>query len=325
VRPEPSIAQKPGDTVRMTVTERPGSTPTSALTVVDLSSKFLAFYDSASAASPGPDDRWLLWKRLYGFAAVPPTPFGDSLARRLLDGAWPRYATALDRIRGGAARLGLVADTALQQVIALFGCGQGVNVRLTLFVGGFDENAFAFTLRDGTPSIAIPLESGDARRSVMHELAHAVHRSRGCANLSPGYEQSLAELVLAEGVAMRAVEQLMPGRPAAYYMIADQGWLDTAITRKASILRGVRENLDTAGAAVVQRFTFGAGSTGLHREAYYAGWEVTGALLSHGTSLIEIVNTSRRDVSALVRRGIDLSVSQTESGRDAHVRSRPSP
>jgi hypothetical protein len=286
--------------------EVPANTPVPGrVTVVDYSPKFLAFYDTASAATLDPNARWALWKRLYGFAAVPPTPFGDSLARRLLDSAWTRYPMALPRIRQGAAALGISPEAELQRVITLLGCGEQTRVRLIVFVGGFEENAFAFTSRDGLPTVAIPLEAGDAARSLLHEFTHTVHRSSGCADIRSGYEQSLAELLLSEGVAMRTVEALLPGRPASYYLTASPEWLDTADVRRTAILRGIREHLSDAGAETARRFTFGGGTTGLLREGYYAGWEVTGALLRSGVSLHEIATTPPARIPALIRRGLN--------------------
>jgi len=39
---------------------------------------------------------------MYHFAAVPPTPEGDKMARDLLDRAWDRYPSVLEQIRLGA-------------------------------------------------------------------------------------------------------------------------------------------------------------------------------------------------------------------------------
>jgi Predicted Zn-dependent protease (DUF2268) len=274
--------------------------------VVDLTPKFVAFYDTAVAHHLDPDARWALWKRTYNFAATPPTPFGDSLARRLLDSAWSRYPDSLTRIRRGVAALGISPTRELERVIEVLGCGTGTRVRVVAFVGGFDENAFAYSSHDGLPTVALPVEAGDAKRSVDHEFTHAVHRSAGCANITRGYDQSLAELVISEGLAMRVVEALNPGRPDIYYVIGQQSWLDSANAHRAAILRGIRDHLTEAGVPVVQRFTFGEGTTGLGREGYYAGWVILGALLKNGVSLHEIATTHPDKIPALLLRGIDL-------------------
>ena len=274
----------------------------SSVSVVDLSPRFLRFYDTASSRSLDPDARWALWKQSDGFAAVPPTPAGDSLARRLLDAAWARYPGALPRIRRGVASWGFRPDSVLRTVEARLGCGRDTKVVLIAFVGMFDENAFATRTADGTPAIAIPLEGGDALRSAVHELTHAVHRSRGCANITSGYDQTLAELVVSEGLAMHSVERALPGRSDDYYIIATRAWLDSARARRADILDGVRAHLGEAGVAA--RFTLGTGTTGLSREAYYAGWETVGAMLRSGISFQRIATTPPEKLPALVERSI---------------------
>jgi hypothetical protein len=187
----------------------------------------------------------------------------------------------------------------------MLGCGREARVRLTVFVGGFEANAFAFTSREGTPTVAIPLEAGDALSSAVHEFTHAVHRSSGCADIKSGYEQSLAALAGSEGVAIRVSERLLPGRPPIDYIGGAPVWLDSAGARRIAILRGIREHVTESGTETAQRFTFGNGTTGLAREAYYAGWEVTGALLRSGLSLHEIATTPSGQLPALVVRGID--------------------
>jgi hypothetical protein len=281
------------------------------VTVVDMTPKFLAFYDSATAGRADADARWELWQRLYNVAAVPPTPFGRDMARRLLDSAWARYPAVLPRIRQGLAGLGVAPDSILHRVTELLGCGDAVRVGLRLFVGGFEGNAFAYNAPDGTPLVAIPVEAGDAKLSMVHEFAHAVHRSPACAGFPPGYQQSLAHLVLSEGVAMRVTERLIPGHAATYYLHGSADWLASARAKRDTVLRGVRKHLRQNDEATVRRFTFGTGTSGISREAYYAGWEVTGALLRMGLSLQEIATTPASRVPELVDRAIDQLLSTT--------------
>lgn len=282
------------------------ATPTSSrIAIVDLTPKFLTFYDSASALHLNADDRLVLWKRLYGFAAVPPTAFGDSLARRQLDAAWDRYPPALNRIRSGYKGLGIDADSVLEAVSSLLGCGRSLRVQVTAFVGTFDENAFAYVDRNGLPTIAIPVESGDARRGLVHELTHAVHRAADCADIRSGYAQSLVELVISEGVAMRVVQALIPGHASVYYVIGSQAWLDSANTHRRAILSAIQQHLTDRGAATAQQFTYGSGATGLKREAYYAGWAIVGNLLDSGLTLSDIARTSDKDLPRLVGRAIE--------------------
>jgi hypothetical protein len=279
--------------------------PTSAdnLSITDLSPKFLAFYDSATSASLAPDERYAMWKRLYGFAAVPPTPFGDSLARRVLDSAWSRYPDSLRRIRKGIASVGVDPAVELRHVVELLGCGANTHVNLIAFVGGFEDNAFAFAIK-GVPTVAIPIESGHPAASMVHEFTHALHRSSGCADIKSGYGQSLGELVITEGLAMRVVEALLPGQPEYTYVAHSQSWLDTANARRTAILNGIRDHVSEAGNSVAQRFTFGEGTTGLSREAYYAGWVIVGELLRGGMTFHQIAKTPAADFPGLIVRAI---------------------
>lgn len=276
----------------------------SRVEVVDLTGRFLAFYDSASSRGVDADERWALWRRLYGFAAVPPTAFGQQLARQLLDSAWTRYPAALAQIRRGVAALGMSPDSAVQRVADLLKCGDSVKVRLRLFVGGFEGNAFAWGMRDGWSNIAVPVEAGNPIRSMIHEVTHAIHRD-GCAKFRTDYGQSLAELIVTEGLAMRVVESALPGHDATFYIEAAPGWLAEARARRDSILAGISAHLTDSGPETVQRFTFGTGATGLRREAYYAGWEIVGALKElFGMSLHEIATADPADYPVLIQRVI---------------------
>ena len=287
---------------RTVASDRPTSSQP-GVKVTDLSPRFLAFYDSATATTIDAAERWLMWKRLYGFAAIPPTAFGDSLARRLLDDAWPRYPGAIPRIREGVASFGVNPDVQLNRVVSLLGCGQDTRVRLIAFVGAFEDNAFAFST-DGIPTVAIPIEAGDPEKSMIHEFTHAVHRSHSCADFKSGYGQSLGELVISEGVAMRVVQELVPGHPEYYYVAHAQDWLDTARARRNAILDGVRDHTADVGPEAVQRFTFGKGTTGLSREAYYAGWEIVGELLRSGMSFHAIATTPPARFQALIGNAV---------------------
>jgi hypothetical protein len=272
--------------------------------IVDLTGRFLAFYDSANRRHADPDTRFQLWRRLYGFAAVPPGPFGDSLARRLLDSAWGRYPAALEIIRKGPAGLGIAPDTALARVLGLLQCGASVKLRVTVFVGGFEGNAFAYGVSDGRSNIAVPVEAGHPGRSLLHEFTHAVQRA-GCAPFRSGRGGPLAELVVTEGLAMRVVQAALPGHDDEFYTAAAPGWLAAARARRAEILAGVGAALADTGGAVWNRFTFGTGATGLSREAYYAGWELVGELLREGMTLHEVATLNPAEYVGVLRRLID--------------------
>ena len=113
--------------------------PAPVLTIRDLTPKFLTFYQAAEQEHATESRRWELWQKLYGFAAVPPTPEGDAMARKILDNAWPKYAAALPVIRQGAASLKPPPRDSLDAVAKLLGADVPIRATLILFVGGFDN------------------------------------------------------------------------------------------------------------------------------------------------------------------------------------------
>src|SRR5262249_39962665 len=147
------------------------------LTTKDLTPKFLHFYDEATQKPLSDDERWGLWKKEYGFAAVPPTPEGQAMARAMLDSAWASYPKALPTIRKGAA--GLVPDPheTLASIAALLRPEAPVEMELLVYVGTFDDNAFTTAENGDSITVALPIESDpDFRTFLMtHEMTHAVH------------------------------------------------------------------------------------------------------------------------------------------------------
>ena len=71
------------------------------------------------------------------------------------------------------------------------------------------------------------------------------------------------------------------------------------------ILNGIKENMTVNTADAISKFTFGTGTTGLNREAYYAGWVVVGELERQGLSLSKIARASPKVIIELVKKAID--------------------
>lgn len=274
--------------------------------LVDLTPRFLAFYRAAEKVDD-PDSRFALWKEHYGFGAFPPGPKGDELARELLDSAWPHYAGQIESITRGAAMFGDEPIRALRAVARLLEAEPPLNIRLVAYVGGFEDNAFA--ARDGdTPVVSFPVEmSADKRRLIMpHEFTHAVHQR--LANLSGGWERSIAATLLQEGLAMHVARELAPGENVAAYVEHEPGWWAQAIAKRQSILCGILPSLEARDGDSVFRFTMGTGPAGLNREAYAAGWWVIEQLRREGMSLAEIARVPEDEMPDLARRAIDSMI-----------------
>ncbi len=288
------------------------STAANEIVVKDLTPKFLTFYHDASAQQISPDARFALWKKEYGFAAVPPTPEGDSIARRLLDAAWPQYAGAFPIIQRGAAGIEPSPMATLDRVTELLKPDRPVHLKLVVYVGGFEGNAYTMG-QDGQPIVALPVEQTPPERAPMmtHEFVHAVQISVG--TMTGAWVRTVGATVLSEGLAMRTTQHLFPGKPDASFieMKSDPGWLKRAGTMRQAILRDVRSALDSSKSDDVFRYTMGTGPAGIDREAYYAGWLVVGYWLKHGMTFHDIARIPEKDAPARIGKTIDAMLDQS--------------
>ncbi|MBV9007804.1 MAG: hypothetical protein JO354_01380 [Verrucomicrobia bacterium] len=274
------------------------------LTIRDLTPKFLNFYDEAVKENASPQRRWELWKKDYDFAAVPPTPEGQEIAKKLLNDAWPRYPAVLDRIREGAAGLTPDPHATIHSIAELLRPDRPVNVTLVVYVGGFEENAFT-AAEGGKIMTAIPIEGDPNGRALRmtHELTHAVHISMG--SFSGGWIRTIGTTVLTEGLAMRVTQKLVPGRTEAGYVEARPGWFTEATRLRPAILKDVQSVLNSSKSEDVMRFTMDKGPSGLEREAYYAGWLVVGYWLEHGTTFADIARIPEKEMPQHVNDAIE--------------------
>jgi hypothetical protein len=283
--------------------------PPLILTIKDLTPKFLIFYDEATKEKASPEQRWELWKRDYDFAAVPPTPEGEAIAKKLLDDAWARYPAVLDRIRKGAAGLTPDPHATIRSIAELLCPEKPVNVTLLVYVGGFEENAFT-AAQGGKIMTAIPIEGDPSRRTILmtHELTHAVHISMG--SFSGGWIRTIGTTVLTEGLAMRVTQKLLPGQPEAGYVDGRPGWFAEATKLRSAILKDIQPALNSDKSEDVMRFTMGKGPSGLEREAYYAGWLVVGYWLDHGMTFADIARIPEAKMPSRVNEVIENLLAQ---------------
>jgi hypothetical protein len=270
---------------------------------LDLSPQFLAFY-AAARDEPDPDKRYALWKQLYGFAAVPPTPQGEAMARKLLDDGWPKYQSALAVIRAGAPAMKPDALATARKVSAALKADRPLVIKVVAYVGAFDLNAFSYRGGDGVPVVCVPLEMTPYVRAPIftHEMTHAVHME--VAHLSGGWERTIAATVLQEGLAMEISRVCVPGRDVRAYVEATPGWFDACRAEQRAILQGIEPYLDRKDSDTVFRFTLGTGTAGLQREAYYAGWVVMEHLHAKGMPWSEIARVPEDKMPAVAGAAI---------------------
>ena len=288
--------------------------PRVSLEVEDRTPKFLAFYRAATIEPLSEPQRWLLWKRMYDFAAVPPGVGGDTIARRLLSDAWPRYPEVMSRIRDDPPAVANMARAMLDTLAPLLGVDRPLAVRLLIYVGALEPNAFT-VMTDSVATVAVPVERpADERMMLMtHELTHALNLS--LAHLPGGWERSIAQTILSEGLAMRATERVHPGRAETAYIEQRPGWLTESRMHEREILSGIRPFLARRDGETIARFTFGLGTTGTDREAYYVGWRVVGYLIEHGSSLATLAHLREQEIPEVVNRTIGQLLNKTRGTR----------
>ena len=277
--------------------------PVVSLEVTDLTPKFIAFYDAAS--KPGVDEkqRWALWQKMYGFAAVPPTAEGQKMARTMLDEAWPKYAGVLATIRQGIAAIHPAPEPTLKQVAALLQADVPIRARLVVAVGDFEGNTFTAPGKDGVPTVAVEVEDPEAGLKLNHEFTHVVEAEQ--AGLSLSWQRSIAQTVFAEGLAMHVVKTLHPELSDAEAMgETSPGWLSRCAAQRSEILADIAPHLEASDSDTVMRYTMGEGGAGLEREAYYAGWLVIADLQKHGWTYARLARVKDGEMVGLVRESL---------------------
>ncbi|MBP2018497.1 hypothetical protein J2Z79_001908 [Symbiobacterium terraclitae] len=257
------------------------------LRMVDLSPRFLKFYELAESADP--ETRWRLWLEHYNIAAVPPTEEGRALARSLLEQNWHRYPEVMDRIRQGAAGFRPDPQQALDATAQALGFDQDLSILFVAFVGMLDRNAWAASMGEHT-AVHFPIESfSEEEASVFlpHEFAHVLHDR--LSGFPGGWLKSVATLLMQEGMAIWTSRAVAPGREEWHYLTLDgPAWVERCREREKQIFQGVLARLQEVSADALQTFTTRTGPAGLEREGYWAGYRAVGHLLDSGFTLAQL-------------------------------------
>ena len=278
--------------------------PSIQINIIDLTPKFLRFYDAARQQHANEEQRWYLWKQMVDFAAVPPTPQGQQMARKMLDDAWLRYPSVLPEIRAGAASIQPPPESIVNSVANLLRSDVPIHLKLVVFVGDFDNNAFTAPGKDNIPTVAVPVEAPEKARLLAHEFTHVVNAEQ--AHLSLDWQRSIAHTIFVEGLAMRVTQRLYPGLPAKTYVgETTPGWFEKAVARKPQIIADIQPHLAASDSDSVMRFTMGVGGAGIDREAYYVGWIVIGDLLQHGYDFPRLARVPDAQMLRLVQESLD--------------------
>jgi Predicted Zn-dependent protease (DUF2268) len=284
-----------------------------AVEIDDRVPAFVRFYTHATAVPRDSTARWLLWRSEYGIAAVPPGPEGDAMARTLLESAWPRYPPLIVSLPLLESQAKSTAEDVFAKTNTLYATGAApIRTKLVLYVGQFDNNAYTIPSMSGNPvTVMMPVEAEHVQLLLAHEIAHSI--SMQLAPIRNSFGGPVGETVFLEGLAMRTAQKTVPGLPDTAYtqMADDTDWLSRCLQSKRVVLAGIELDFDKADRASAVKYTFGAGNTGLRREAYCAGWILVGRLLETGWTLPELARIPEDKILTTIRQA-------AEAGSEAH-------
>jgi hypothetical protein len=290
-----------------------GAEKAHVLDIVDRVPKFERFYSDAKGLSE--PARWSLWQKEYGIAAVPPTPQGEALARRQLDAAWPRYAALIPELNTLEERAEKAARLLFASTNALYATGgTPIRTRVVLFVGQFDGNEFTVPEMNGQPpTVVMPVENPMLRVQLAHEMSHAVNFQ--LADVKNSFGAPIGETIFLEGLAMHANKALVPGLPdAAYTELANEpGWYKRCAADHTAVMRGILRFLHESGPAIATKFTFGAGTTGMDRELYCAGWFVIAGMLASGKTFPQLARVPESKMVETVEREMNRQLASSST------------
>lgn len=274
-------------------------TSNDTLELRNLVPNFLKFYDLAAPCDG--ETRFELWREHYGFAAVPPGEEGATLARKLLDGAWEKYAAVVPGLRQWSPDSGRVQKI-LTEIKTALGYDGPVDVVLVFFVGAFDGNAFVAPCGGGRVAVCLPVEEGEDDVKIAHELTHLVHGRITGSDMS--WERSVASLIFQEGLATQLSRRIVPGHDDEVYVEHRAGWLRECDADATKILRGIAPHLGDCSGESVHRFTMGDGASGHEREGYYADWHLIGDMLNDGWSFADLARVAGDAMAVVLRKYI---------------------
>lgn len=265
--------------------------------IINLVPKFLDFYNKAVGCEA--ETVFELWKKYYGFAAVPPGEEGEILAKQLLEVAWEKYEKVIPFLEQWSPNSEKIQQYLLK-IKSVLEYNESVDVVLIFFVGAFDENAFVAPYGENRIAICLPIENGENQITIVHELIHLVHGK--ISGFSASWERAVASLIFQEGLATQLSKYLVSGYEDETYVASQDGWLQECCKDAKQILQGIKPYLKESSAERIFQFTMGAGTTGKAREGYFAGWKLIGDMLEDGWSFSDIARIREEDmVNALMK------------------------
>ncbi len=283
----------------------------------DTSKRFLRFYESATTAvSPPqadasapllpavlPDEagRWALYKATYD---VNPRNLDDAKLREEFTAAWPKYAAALDAIRGGFNALAPNPADVLGKIGGALRMDASLALRFIAYVGTFSGqvtsgamtakslNTDGSTQEGALPFVAFELES----YAKGGDKSSAIALADLCI-LNAGYSQfrgnTIGDSIISSGVSLQ-LARIGLGLSSVEPLFNAAGV--SAATRTPEVLRALRTKLQAPAASATES------------ELRYAGALVVERWYARGLSLPEIMRTPKEQLVKLTGAMLDTII-----------------
>lgn len=280
----------------------------------DYSKRFMSFYQLANtpvapprasaseperpAVLPSPDQRWELYKKVYDGN---PRNLDEAKWREEFEQAWPKYASALEAIRGGFNGLAPSPADVLGRVGGALRMEQSLTLTFIAYVGTF-SGKIAQGVKPGktlatdgstqtatSPYVAFEVESyaDQGQQALALALSDTCIQAIG---YSRSAQDNMANSLILNGVYMHAA-RLGLGIPSVEALLAPAGV--SAATRHTETLRSLRNKLQ------------GPANLAGEPEQLYAGAMVVDRWLARGLSLQEVLRTPKNDAVRLTGNVLD--------------------
>ncbi|UOR13246.1 hypothetical protein [Halobacillus amylolyticus] len=264
--------------------------------ITHLKDEFLAFYNQAVTSKAHPDERFKLWKQLYGFSVTQSGNQDDQLSKDMLDHAFPQYAYAVDRIEHFEPNHEEIA-TLLAAVKEELNYLPTVHMSIVFFVGNFESDPFLQTDDVDHITLYYPIEKDLKQLDLAKELARAIY----CLKLgdSSPFAKSIAHITLQEGIALHTAEKV---NTSFALSVPSYSWMNVCKQEPNRIMINLLPHIKRNDYEALYSFTKGRGASGFFNEAIFVGWVAVKHLLNQGKTLSELAAIPEEKVTAFIEQ-----------------------
>jgi hypothetical protein len=250
--------------------------------VEDASAEFLRLYAEMSKPEQTAETRLALWKQQYELKGVPQSDAAFAAA-------WPRYASALERIKAGFEGIKPGPVQVLSRMAGAARFTQPLKLVMLSYVGSFDQPARIIN-RGEELVLALPLELDPQLLAAQaaHALAELVLPKT---NYAASRAKNLAERIALDGLGLHLIRHGMDTSDDALVWKPYGDVLASSASKLAEMARSTKPLLSDTKPETIARMTTGTGTAGLQRQSQILGYAVVKTWLTRGMSFGEILET----------------------------------